>query len=315
MEVQGIAVGKRTPPSSKLWQDVKRGFPLYIMITPGLLFFILFKYLPMGGIIIAFKQYDPFVGFMDSPWVGFDHFVKLFTEPDFFVLLRNTMLVSLFNLIFFFPAPVVLALLLHEVKVRWFRKTMQTIVYMPHFFSWVVVVGITVLLFATQSGGINNLLASIGLERIELLTNPDYFRSVYVFQNIWKEAGWNAIIFLAALAAVDPTLYEAATVDGAGRWRQMWSINLPALKSTIIILFILRLGSVLEVGFEHIYLMQNSINIGVSDVFDSYVYRNGVLQGAFSYTTAVGLFKSLVGLVLVISANRLSKKLGEEGVY
>ncbi|NQX62768.1 ABC transporter permease [Paenibacillus qinlingensis] len=315
MEVQGIAVVKRTTPSSKLWQDVKRGFPLYLMITPGLLFFILFKYLPMGGIIIAFKQYDPFVGFMDSPWVGFDHFVKLFTEPDFFILLRNTMLVSLFNLIFFFPAPVVLALLLHEVKVRWFRKTMQTIVYMPHFFSWVVVVGITVLLFATQSGGINNLLASLGLERVELLTNPDYFRSVYVFQNIWKEAGWNAIIFLAALAAVDPTLYEAARVDGAGRWRQMWSINVPALKSTIIILFILRLGSVLEVGFEHIYLMQNSINIGVSDVFDSYVYRNGVLQGAFSYTTAVGLFKSLVGLVLVIGANRLSKKLGEEGVY
>ncbi|MDF2725909.1 MAG: sugar transporter permease [Paenibacillus sp.] len=297
------------------WLQWRRGLPLYAMIAPGLVFFILFKYLPMGGIVIAFQEFDPISGFADSPWIGLGNFERLFAAPDFWKLLRNTMMLSLLNLVLFFPAPIVLAVLLYEVRKSWFRKAVQTIVYLPHFLSWVVIVGVTVLLFATQDGGINNLLATKGFERIELLTDPDYFRSLYVSQNIWKEAGWNAIIFLAALAAVDPTLYEAAVVDGAGRWRQMWHITLPALKSTIVILFILRLGSVMDIGFEHVYLLQNAMNLRVSDVFDTYVYRVGILQGEFGFTTAVGLFKSIVGLVLILLANRLSKKMGEEGVY
>lgn len=297
------------------WLQWRRGLPLYAMIAPGLVFFLLFKYLPMGGIVIAFQEFDPISGFADSPWIGLGNFERLFTAPDFWKLLRNTMMLSLLNLVLFFPAPIVLAVLLYEVRKSWFRKAVQTIVYLPHFLSWVVIVGVTVLLFATQDGGINNLLATKGFERIELLTDPDYFRSLYVSQNIWKEAGWNAIIFLAALAAVDPTLYEAAVVDGAGRWRQMWHITLPALKSTIVILFILRLGSVMDIGFEHVYLLQNAMNLRVSDVFDTYVYRVGILQGEFGFTTAVGLFKSIVGLVLILLANRLSKKMGEEGVY
>lgn len=296
-------------------REWRRGLPLYLMILPGLLYFLIFRYLPMGGIVIAFQDYNPFAGFWNSEWVGLAHFERLFGEPDFLILLRNTLVLSALNLFLFFPAPIVIAVILNEVRVRWFKKFVQTAIYMPHFLSWVVVVGITVILFATQEGAINKGLASAGFERIELLTDPDYFRWVYVFQSIWKEAGWNAVIFLAALAAVDPTLYEAAVVDGANRWKQMWYITLPALKGTIIILFILRLGHVMDIGFEHIYLMQNSLNLSVSDVFDTYVYRSGVLQGEFSFTTAVGLFKSLVGLVLIMLANKLSKKAGEEGVY
>ncbi|MDQ1913836.1 ABC transporter permease subunit [Paenibacillus sp. GD4] len=300
---------------SAAWKEWKRGMPLYFMILPGLLFFLIFRYLPMGGIIIAFQDFSPFAGFTGSEWVGFAHFQRLFSEPDFWSLLSNTLILSALNLFLFFPAPILIAVVLNEVRIAWFKKFVQTAVYMPHFLSWVVVVGITVILFATQDGAINKGLANAGFERIELMTDPDYFRIVYILQSIWKEAGWNAVIFLAALASVDPTLYEAAVVDGANRWKQLWYITLPALRATIIILFILRLGHVMDIGFEHIYLMQNSLNLSVSDVFDTYVYRAGVLQGEFSFTTAVGLFKSAIGLTLILLANKLSKKIGEEGVY
>ncbi len=292
-----------------------RSLPLYLMILPGLLFFLIFRYLPMGGIVVAFQQYSFFRGFTGSEWVGLDNFRQLFASREFWLLLRNTLVLSLLNIALFFPAPVLLAVLLHEIRLKWFKRLVQTVLYMPHFLSWVVVVGITVLLFATQDGAINQLLASRGMNRLEVLTDPDYFPLVYVLQNIWKEVGWGCIIFLAALAAVDPTLYEAAAMDGASRWRQVWHITLPALKTTVIILFILRLGQVMDSGFEHIYLMQNSMNMSVSDVFDTYVYRMGILQGEMSYPTAVGLFKSCVGLVLIVLGNALSKKMGEEGVY
>lgn len=293
----------------------KRGIPLYVMILPGLLFFLLFRYLPFGGIVIAFQDYSPFLGFSGSEWVGAEHFQRLFQEPDFWRLLGNTLFLSALNLVFCFPAPIAFAVLLNEIRLRWFRKGMQTIVYMPHFLSWVVVMGMTISLFATQEGAVNKLLADLGLGRIELLTDPVYFRYVYVFQDMWKESGWGAIIFLAALASVDTTLYEAAVVDGAGRWRQIWHVSLPALRTTIVTLLILRLGHVMDIGFEHIYVLQNSLNLSVSDVFDTYVYRTGVLQGEFSYTTVVGLFKSVVGLILIAVANKCAQRFGEEGVY
>ncbi|WP_281282543.1 ABC transporter permease [Paenibacillus piri] len=289
--------------------------PLYLMILPGFLYFIIFKYIPMAGIVIAFQQYDPFSGFWSSDWVGFENFSKLFGEPDFFRLLWNTLTLSALNLFLFFPAPILLALLMNEVRLAWFRKSAQTIVYIPHFVSWVIVVSITILLFSPQEGGFNKLLADFGMPPFELLTDRGYFRILYVFQNIWKEAGWSAVIFFAALASVDPTLYEAAVVDGASRWRQLWHITLPALRSTIIVLFILRIGYMMNTGFEHILLMQNPVNLQVADVFDTFVYRVGIIQGDFSYTTAVGLFKAVVGLILVLIANRAAKKIGEEGVY
>lgn len=309
-------ISRNKPYAAKSrWGGWKRGIPLYIMIFPGFLFFLLFKYTPMGGISIAFMDYSPFLGYSGSPWAGLDHFRRLFQDMDFWPLLFNTLSLSMLNLLLFFPAPAALALLLHETGSRWLRRGAQTVVYMPHFLSWVVVTGITITLFATQEGAVNQRLADWGLPRIELMTDPGYFRMLYVLQNIWKEAGWNAILFLAVLASVDPSLYEAAVVDGASRWRQIWHVSLPAMRGTLVILFILRLGQMMDTGFEHIYLLQNSLNLSVSDVFDTYVYRTGVLQGEFSYTTAVGLFKSAVGLVLIVLANGLVRKSGGEGVY
>ncbi len=302
-------------PTSDIRGRLRRGLPLYALILPGALFFLLFRYLPMGGILIAFQDFEPFDGFMNSSWVGFDHFVRLFGDADFWMLFRNTLVLSALNLFIFFPAPIILALLLNEARIRMFRRAVQTITYMPHFLSWVVVVGISVLLFSTQEGAINQLLAANGLGRIELLTDSSYFRPLYVLMNIWKESGWSAIIFLAALASIDPTLYEAAVMDGASRWKTMLHVSLPALRNVIIILFILRLGQTMETGFEQVLLMQNSLNLDVSDVFDTYVYRNGVLTGEYSYTTAVGLFKSVIGLVLIVAANGWAKRKGEEGVY
>ncbi|MZQ83306.1 ABC transporter permease subunit [Paenibacillus sp. 5J-6] len=293
----------------------KRGIPLYLMILPGLIYFIIFKYMPMAGIVIAFQQFDPFEGFLKSDWVGLDNFRKLFGEQDFLKLLQNTLLLSCMNLVLFFPAPIVLALLINEVRLKWFRKLVQTVIYVPHFLSWVIVVSLTILLFSVQEGGINKLLVNWDFPPIALLTDSDYFRFLYVSQSIWKEAGWSAVIFFAALASIDPTLYEAAVVDGADRWRQLWHITLPGLRTTIIILFILRVGYLMDTSFEHILLMQNPTNLQLSDVFDTYVYRVGILQGDFSYTTTVGLFKSFIGLSLILIVNRVAKKIGEEGVY
>ncbi|MBD2868645.1 ABC transporter permease [Paenibacillus arenilitoris] len=313
--VTGTKAASQSRTSSAAAQYIKRSFPIYLMVLPGLLLIILFKYLPMFGIAISFQQYSPFRGIWGSEWVGFDHFVRLFTEQQFVTLLKNTLILNLIDICFFFPAPIVFALILNEVRLRWFKATLQTVVYLPHFISMIVVVGITVILFASEFGGINQWLDGLGLPRYEGLNDPDHFRWIWLLQNIWKEVGWSAIIYLAALASIDPTLYEAAKMDGANRWRQIWHITLPSLTQVILILFILRLGSFIDIGFEHIFLLQNPLNLAVSDVFDTYIYRIGVQQGEFSYTTAVGLFKSVVGLVLVLAANAIAKRSGKEGVY
>jgi putative aldouronate transport system permease protein len=294
-----------------VWKD----WDLYLLLVPGLLFFLIFKYWPMWGLVIVFQDYSPFQGVWGSEWVGFKHFVDLFAYDKFWGLLRNTLLISFYNLIFFFPAPIILALLLNEVRQELFKRCVQTVIYLPHFISWVVVAGMTYLLLGSQEGLVNEFIRSIGGEAIPFLTSPEYFRSMIVIQSIWKETGWGTIIFLAALAGVDPQLYEAAIMDGANRWRRLWHVTLPAIRSTIVILVILRLGNVLDVGFEQIFLMINATVYEVGDVFETYVYREGLIGGKFSYTTAVGLFKSAVGLILIIAANHLAKKFGEEGVY
>lgn len=294
---------------------IRRAFPIYLMVLPGLITMLLFKYLPMIGVVISFQQYSPFRGIWGSKWVGLDNFVRLFTEQQFATLLKNTLILNLIDICLYFPAPIIFALVLNEVRAKWFKSSLQTIVYLPHFVSMIVVVGITNILFASEFGGINEWLSSIGLPRYEGLTDPDHFRWIWLLQNIWKEVGWSAIIYLAALASIDPTLYEAAKIDGASRLKQIWHITLPSIAQVVLILFILRLGSFIEIGFEHIFLLQNPLNLVVSDVFDTYIYRVGVQQGEFSYTTAVGLFKSVVGLVLVLTANRIAKRSGQEGVY
>lgn len=293
----------------------KRAFPIYLMILPGLLYFIIFKYIPMFGISIAFMKYSPFKGITGSEWVGLHYFRRLFAEGDFLLLLKNTLLLNLLDVLFFFPAPILVALLLNEVRARRIKTAVQTILYAPNFISWVVIVGITIVLFATGSGGINQLLEDWGLGRIELMTDPHYFRWVWLLQNIWQGAGWGAIIFLAALSGIDPTLYEAAMMDGANRWRQVWHITLPGLRGVIVVMFILRFGHMMDLGFEHIFLLQNPMNQGVSEVFETFIYKKGLIEGDYSYSTAVGLFKSVVGLVLVWGVNRLAKIFGQEGVF
>ncbi|WP_159887977.1 ABC transporter permease [Paenibacillus puerhi] len=296
-------------------QAWRRDKYLYALALPGVLFFLLFKYVPLGGLVIAFKDYSPYQGIAGSPWVGLEHFERFFSNPDFLNLFRNTLAISFMNLFLFFPLPIVLAILLNELTSQRFKKTIQTIVYMPHFLSWVIIVGITFLLLNQSGGVINELLASLGFAKIDFLTNPRLFWLMLTLQNIWKDAGWGTILFLAAIAGTDPQLYEAAKMDGANRFRQMWHITLPSIRNVIVILLILRIGHTMDVGFEQVFLMTNGAVSGVADVFDTYVYRSGIQQGEFSYSAAIGFFKSVTGLILVIVANRLAKKLGEEGVY
>lgn len=306
---------KKKRVRSQFVKDIVRDRWMYVLLLPGVLYFVIFKYFPMAGLVMAFQDYKPHLGFWESPWVGLKHFERFFTEPQFWMLFRNTFLLAVYNLVFFFPLPIILALMLNEVRMKMFKRFVQTVVYLPHFVSWVVAVGIFYVLFTTEGGVVNEFIARMGMEKIPFLLSEEWFRTMIVSQSIWKEAGWGTIIFLAALSGVDLQLYEAARIDGAGRWRQLWHITLPAIRSTIVILFILRLGSFLDTGFEHIFLMLNSMNREVGEVFDTYVYMKGLTQAQYSYSAAVGMFKSLVGLVLVMGANRLAKKMGEEGVY
>ncbi|MEC1522779.1 sugar ABC transporter permease [Neobacillus niacini] len=299
----------------KIIAGLKTNKFLYFMIFPGLLYFIIFKYLPMAGLIIAFQDYQPFLGILGSPWVGLKHFIRLFTEPTFFMLLKNTLILFALNLVIFFPMPIIVALMLNEVKNRYFKAGIQTIIYIPHFMSWVIIVSISFIFLNVDGGIINEFLASIGMEKISFLTAPDWTRTIYIGQIIWKELGWSTIIYLAAITAVDTQLYEAAEMDGAGRLRKTWHVTLPAIRPVIITLLILKIGSTLDLGFEHMYLLLNSLNRSVAEIFDTYIYTAGLKNGQLSFSTAVGLFKGLVGLVLVILANKLAKKFGEDGVY
>ncbi|KRF07235.1 polysaccharide ABC transporter ATP-binding protein [Paenibacillus sp. Soil766] len=298
------------------WQvALKRDKYLYLLAAPGLLFFLIFKYVPLWGLLLAFQNYSPYLGFWDSEWVGLKYFHEFFTNPDFMMLFRNTMAISLLNIVFFFPIPIVVSLLLNEVKSLPFKKIVQTVIYLPHFLSWVIIVGICFLILGQSSGVINQLIVEFGGHKIEFLTEPNYFWALLTAQSIWKEAGWGTIIFLAALAGINSELYEAAQIDGATRWQQMRNVTIPGIKSTIIVLLILRLGQVMDVGFEQIFLMASGPVSQVADVFDTYAYRVGIQQGRFSYATVAGLFKSVVGLILVVTANRVAKKFGEEGLY
>jgi putative aldouronate transport system permease protein len=299
----------------ELMGKIKKNKWIYLMLLPGILYFIIYKYIPMYGLIIAFQDYKPYLGISGSEWVGLEHFERLFTDPDFWMIFGNTLMLFALNLILFFPIPIILALMLNEVRFMAFKRTVQTLIYIPHFMSWVIIVSIGYVMLTLDGGIINGLLTAVGLEKINFLLNPDWFRPIYITQVIWREAGWGTIIYLAAMAAINPQLYEAARMDGASRLQQMWHITLPAIKGVIIILVILKIGDVLELGFEHVFLLLNAANREVAEIFDTYVYTAGLKQGQFSYSTAVGFFKGIVGLILVILANWLAKKSGEEGIY
>ncbi|CAH1217669.1 putative multiple-sugar transport system permease YteP [Paenibacillus allorhizoplanae] len=302
-------------PAKKMWPSIKRDKYLYLLGLPGILCLLIFKYVPMWGVVIAFQDYSPFRGILKSDWVGLENFQLFFSNPDFFKLLRNTLAINIMSLVFFFPVPIILSLMLNEVRNEIFKRIIQSIVYLPHFLSWVIIAGLTFTMFATGEGLVNKFLVLIGLERVDWLTTPSFFWGFLTGQSVWKEAGWGTVIFLAAMANVDPGLYEAARMDGASRIRQMWNITIPSIQNVIIILLILKLGHIMDVGFEQVFLLQNAAVSDVADVFDTYIYRVGIKQSEFSYTTAVGLFKAAIGLLLVIISNKLVKKAGGEGFY
>ncbi|WP_098741570.1 ABC transporter permease subunit [Paenibacillus sp. EZ-K15] len=287
---------------------------IYLLLLPGVLYFIIYRYVPMAGLVIAFKDFNPFTGFWNSDWVGFKHFARMFESSEVIQVLVNTIQISLLQIFVAFPVSIILALMLNELQHATLKRFIQSLIYLPHFLSWVVVVGIFVV-FLRGEGLVNSVLSNIGMEAIPFLTDPAYFKPIIILQVIWKEAGWGTIIFLAALAGVNPSLYEAAVIDGANRWRQLWHVTLPAIRGVIIILFILRLGSVLDTGFEQIFLMLNPFNMDSGNVLDTYVYFKGIQQGNIGFATAVGMFKGMIGLILVLSANRLAKRFGEEGLY
>lgn len=314
-ELPASVTAARARPSGSLWNRIVRDKYLLLLLFPGLMYFIVFKYIPMWGVLLAFKNYQPFLGFFQSEWVGFDNFRQFFQDPVFFRLMTNTLLLGLYDIIFFFPAPIILALLLNEVRKSFYKRFIQTIIYIPHFISMVIVASITYLMLTTEGGVVNELIAQATGAKIDFLTSENWFRPLIISQSLWKEMGWGTIIFLAALAGVDQEQYEAAIVDGASRLRQLWHITLPAIRGTIIVLLILRMGNFLDRGFEQILLMSNALNRNVADVFDTYVYTVGITQGAFSYSTAVGLFKSVIGIILIVTTNHLAKRAGHSGIF
>lgn len=288
---------------------------LYLMLIPGILYFVLFRFYPMYGASIAFKDYIPFLGIEGSPWVGIKHFENFFTNPDFPRLLGNTLIIAALSLFIAFPVTIVMALLLNELRLNILKRTVQTLVYIPHFLSWTVVTSLTLLLFAVDLGPLFHLINGVLGTDHDFLTDPGWFRPIIVLQEIWKNTGWGTIIFLAALAGVDQEQYEAAIIDGAGRWHRVWHITLPSIQSTIVIMLILQTGQILNTGFEQIYLMTNSLNRSVADVFDTYVYFVGIAQGAYSYSTAVGLSKAIVGVLLVFGTNWVAKRFFGGGIF
>jgi putative aldouronate transport system permease protein len=301
--------------NSRLWVRILQYKYLYLLALPGILYFLIFKFLPMWGLLIAFKDYNPYSGFWGSEWTGMKQFNDLFADHNFYLMLRNTVTINIFGLVFMFPVPIILAVMLNEVRHEAFKRFNQSIVYMPHFLSWVVVASMTFFVLSTDVGIVNKLITESGRESVSFLSNPNYFWGLMTAQNMWKEAGWGTIIFLAAMAGVDPQRYEAAVMDGASRWRQIWHITLPAIRPTIIILLILRLGQMVDVGFEQVLLMQNPLVMSVAEVFDTYAYTQGILRGQISAGITVGMFKGVVGLVLVLSSNYIVKRMGHEGIY
>lgn len=287
---------------------------LYMMMVPGIILVFIFKYIPMGGLAIAFKDFYPSLGFSGSEWVGLHHFRQLFDSPDFWNVFRNTLLISFYKLVFAFPVPILLALLLNEVKNRYFKRGVQTVLYLPHFLSWVVFGGIVINVLSIR-GPVNFIIQALGFDPVMFMTSRGWFRAVLVGSNIIKASGWGTVVYLAALSGIDPALYEAAVVDGANRFRKIIHITLPALTGVIVTLFILRLGQILNVGFQQILVLYNPAVYDVADIFETFVYRVGLTEGQFSFATAVGIFKGIVGVIMVTAANRFSKKLGEAGIW
>ncbi|RRD93619.1 sugar ABC transporter permease [Clostridiales bacterium COT073_COT-073] len=293
---------------SKGFKNVIKHWQLFAIMIPAILFYIFFMYRPMWGLQIAFKNFKIFAGIDKSPWVGFDHFVKFVESPYFWRNLKNTLLINFYGLIFGFPIPILLALMLNEVKHVRYKKLIQTLTYLPHFISIVVIAGIVVNFLSPSNGLINIMIEKLGGQKINFLVKPEYFRTIFISMNIWKEAGFNAIVYLAALSGIDPNLYEAAYVDGANKFKRILHVTIPGIMPTIIVLLVLKIGSMLSVGYEAIILLYQPATFETADVISTYVYRMGLENSRYDYAAAVGLFNAIVSVILVIFANKVSKK-------
>ena len=300
---------------TNLFRNIGRDYQIYLLLLPALFFIIIFHYIPMYGVQIAFKDYSFGLGIMDSPWVGFKHFIRFFNLPNFWKLVTNTMGLSLYQLIVGFPIPIILALMINEVSNRYFKRTVQMVTYAPYFISTVVLCGMIVMFLNQESGIINQIVSFLGGPRVDYMIKPEYFKTVYVLSGIWQNAGWGTIIYLAALSSVDVQVVESAIIDGATRLQKIIYVDFPYIVPTIIILLILNMGSLLSVGFEKVLLLQNPLNMESSDVLSTYVYRIGLLGGQYSFSSAIGMFNSIVNFVLLVTVNRLARKFSDTSLW
>ncbi|MBL8126581.1 MAG: sugar ABC transporter permease [Chloroflexia bacterium] len=301
-------------PSRSIWRQLWRDRWMYLLMLPGLLYFILFHYVPMLGNVVAFQDYSPFLGFWRSPWVGWDNFRALLGDPDVANALRNTLIINVIVLVVAFPAAISLALVLNSLLNERIKRLLQSVLYLPHFLSWVIVISIWQELFG-GAGFVNQVTRAQGLPGIDIMTNPDFFKFLVAIQYIWKEVGWDSILILAALTTIDPTLYEAAALDGAGPWQRLLAVTLPGIRGVVLLLLILWLGTFLTTGFEQFYLQRNAVGAQAAEVLDTFTYFRGVRGGDWGLAAAVGLLKGVFGAIVIFSANALAKRFGEEGVF
>lgn len=315
-EIEGVNCNVRPVKKSKKgWKNISKRYDLYLMLLIPLAWYIIFQYVPMYGLQIAFKDFNPAFGFLGSEWVGFEHFERFFDSYYFGRIIWNTISISLLSLLFAFPIPIMLALLINEIRSNRLKKVVQNVTYVPHFISVVVIVGMLNLFLDPSGGFINTILNSLGFESIAFMERPEWFKSVFIGSGIWQNAGWQSIIYIAALSGIDPQLYEAAKIDGANRLQRILHVSIPGILPVIVILLILDVGNFMNVGFEKILLMQNNLNMEASDVIQTFVYRSGILDGNYSYSTAIGLFNSIINFALLVLINQIARKKAETSLW
>jgi putative aldouronate transport system permease protein len=308
-EVSVLAAANGIKRRSTFWKDLVKARYLILLVLPALVYYAIFEYGPMFGLVVAFKDYNVFRGIWESKWVGFKYFRIFFSNPDFWPLFRNTFLLGFYSIVWGFPAPILLALLLNEIRNVVFKRVVQTVSYLPHFLSNVVVASMVIMLLSPTTGLVNKIIASLGFKPIYFLAIPEYFRTIYVASGIWQGIGWGTIVYLAALTAIDPHLYESAELDGAGRWKKMWHISIPGITPVIIVLLILNVGSLLATGFEKVILLYNPLTYSTADILSTYTYRTGLQQGNFSYATAIGMFNGVTSFILIYFSNMIARRI------
>ncbi|MCU6707844.1 ABC transporter permease subunit [Paenibacillus sp. J5C_2022] len=308
-------VPSKAPRRKAIQREWAKNYDLYLLLIPGIVFFAVFRYIPMAGYIIAFKDYNMFTGLWGSEWAGLAYFREMFHLPNFWKIIQNTIMLNIWSLVFGFPAPILLAILLNEIRLKWFKRVSQSLLYVPHFMSWIILGGIVYNVLSPSYGIVNEVLRKAGLEEIYFMIEPFWWVASYVGSGIWASAGWGTILYLAAMTSIDPALYESAEIDGAGRLKRIIHITIPGIMPTILILLIINIGNLTTIGFEHIFALQNPIVLDISQVISTFIYSYGIVQGNFSITTAVDTVQSLINLILILGANYTVRKMGREGLW